>query len=316
MKDTKEDNIEIAEEFTIQVQNVLNAMKHPGTSQSMQESKEVIYSKVEQKINTDTFALPSRRKQLIRYISIASVIALLIASISTLTYFSGYYSATKELVQTNVEVQVPFGMISHMTLPDGTGVTLNGGSKLVYPASFAGERHVSLSGEGFFEVAKDLENPFFVHSENLLVKVLGTRFGFKAYKEDKQTILTLQSGSVSAFPSGNKSENGILLEPNQQIVLDNETKEFQRKNVIADEYITWKDGILTFRELTIEDISIILERRFGIKINIVSEKIKEEQYTAQFKHGEGLEEILDKLSYKRSWKYKKRNCKIEIESSK
>jgi len=316
MNDPIKEDANIIEDIVVQTQKVLDAIKHPDTSRQTGESREVIYNKVEQKMNRDSFALPSRRKRFVHYISIASVIALLIVSVGTSTYFYGYHSATHKMARTNMEVKVPLGTMSHIILPDGTKVTLNGGSKLIYPVAFDGERSVTLSGEGFFDVAKDEKNPFFVHSQNLSVKVLGTRFGFKAYDEDKQTVLTLQSGLVSAFPYGSEKGNGIHLKPNQQIIVDNETKEFWRRDVIADEYLTWKDGILTFRNQAIEDIAVILERHFGTKISVLSDNLRHEQYTAQFKHGEGLDEILSKLSFKRAWNFKKANGRIEIISSK
>ncbi|MDH6306257.1 transmembrane sensor [Parabacteroides sp. PF5-5] len=314
--DTKRGEANNTEDISVEAQHILNALKHPDTSRQMEESREPIYNKINNKIEADTFRLPFRHRRFIRYFSIASAIALLIVSVSTFTYFFGYNSAVDGLGQEYVEVVAPLGTISHITLPDETKVSLNGGSRLTYPVTFAGERHVTLSGEGVFDVTKDEKKPFFVHSDNMLVKVLGTCFGLKAYSEDKQTIVTLASGSVNVYPLGNKSPNGIFMKPNQQIILDNKTKEIQHKNVIADDYITWKDGILTFREQTIEEIAITLERHFGMKVIILSEKIRDEKYSAQFKHGETLDEVLHKLSYKRNWKFEKCHGKIYIENRK
>jgi ferric-dicitrate binding protein FerR (iron transport regulator) len=316
VEDTKKGENEQIGDIVAYAHNVLEAVKHPNTSEEMEESREAIYNKVERKIDINRRGWSYGGKRFIRYFSMASAIALLIVSAGILAYFYGYDTARGELAQGEVEINVPWGVVSQIVLPDGTKVTLNGGSQLTYPTAFAGERHVILSGEGFFDVSKDPANPFYVHTKKLSIKVLGTCFAFKAYAEDKQTLLTLQSGSVKVFTNAHEPENGILLKPNQQIVLDNETQEYRCKNVIASDYTSWKDGILTFRSQTIEDIAVVLERHFRKKIYILSEKIGREQYTAQFKHGEGLEEILDKLSYKRPWKYIKRNGTIEIVNNK
>lgn len=294
---------------------ILNAIKHPDPSHSMEESRERIYDEVKQKINSDPFVIRSRRKIYARYISIASVITLLIASVCTFTYRIGYHSAFHQIAQTNMEIQALPGMKSCLTLPDGTEVTLNGGSKLIYPVSFVGERHVTLSGEGFFNVAKDHDKPFFVHSEHLSVKVLGTRFNLKAYSDDRQTLLTLQTGSVMACSNDCEKGNCIFLKPDQQLIVDNATKQFQCINVSAEKFTSWKDNILIFQNQTMQEITVILERHFGTKINVVSEKIGEEQYTAQFKYGESLDEILRKLSYNRTWKFERCYNHIEIKST-
>jgi len=306
---------ERTEAITAEVLRVINAIKHSDVSQQMNDSKENIFNRINDKIEAESYTSDikiNKRKWLVRYLSIASVITLLIVSISTLTYRMGYNSKTNDLVQADVELIVPAGTLSQIRLPDGTHVTLNGGSVLTYPASFEKTRQVTLTGEGYFDVVKDEKRPFIVNSNNLSAKVLGTRFGFKAYNDDCQTILTLEEGSVCAFPADNHSKEGFMLKPDQQIIIENETGEFQRRNVNAKEYISWKDGILTFRDQTLGEIAIILERRFDVRIKISSELIQSQRYAAQFKYGENVEQILDKLSYKRSWKYVKQNGIIEL----
>lgn len=303
------------DDVSTEVQHIIQAIKHPDASVQMQESRESVFGRINQKIESDLLihpANPTPRIALMRYLSIASVVALLLVSVATLSYFRGYRSGTTNLSQTLVEVAVPLGTISHLVLSDGTKVTLNGGSTFTYPALFATDRQVTLVGEGFFDVAKETEKPFIVHTANLSAKVLGTRFGFKAYKEDAQTVLTLEEGSVNALPFDKQSAVGILLHRDQQLVIDNETKEFQRRNVNVHEYVSWKDGVIIFRDQTLTEIAVILERRFDLKINIRSESIKNDRYVAQFKYGENVEQILDKLSYKRAWTYEKQQGIIEI----
>lgn len=302
------------DEVDVEVWNVLNAMKHSDSSYSMEESREIVYDKVNRKIDSDPYIIRFRRKRMIRYVSVASAVTLLVVSLSMFIYKMGFNSAFDRIAQMNVEIKAPLGTKSCITLPDGTLVTLNAGSKLVYPVSFAEERHVTLSGEGFFDVSKDSDHPFFVHSERLSVKVLGTRFNLKAYKEDKQTLLTLQSGSVAAYPNECRKDGCVFLKPDEQLIVDNATAEFQCKSVSAEKYISWVDNILVFQNQTIEEIAVILERHFGIKIDVITEKIGQEHYTAQFKHGESLEEILRMLSYNRQWKFEKCDDKIEIKS--
>jgi len=311
----KDENWE--DEICTKVLCLLNAMQHPNVLNQMEKSKEIVYERVNRKINADIPVDRSKRDR--RNLRILSLTAACIALFCIVAaYQAGFRSAKKTSGQTQVEWAVPYGIVSKITLSDGTLVTLNGGSKLTCPGSFDGvERQVSLSGEGFFEVAKDEKHPFIVNTKNLSVKVLGTRFAFKAYEEDLHSVLTLEEGSIEASPvsDGVMGKEGVLLKPDQQLILDNQTGELKRKNVNTDEYTSWKEGILHFRDLTLNEIAVILERRFDVEIHILSEEIGDEHYVAQFKYRENAEQILDKLSFKRSWGYVKQQGVIEIKKN-
>ncbi|MDH6341844.1 transmembrane sensor [Parabacteroides sp. PFB2-12] len=343
MNTTKEDHINTMEDISAEAIQVIQVIRHPDVTSQMEEDKELIYEKVNRRITADKkVALP--RKYHTRILYVAAVVALLIAS-TVSTYYYAYRKGSATLSETLIETTVPYGSMSRMTLADGTKVILNGGSKLVYPASFLNSRQVSLSGEAFFDVARDEKSPFIVHSHKLSVKVLGTRFAFKAYEEDAETTLTLESGSISALPRDIDKEV-ILLEPDQQLIFDKETRELQRrrvdskailawkdghvlkpgeqlsldnqsgklakKKVDVEDFTLWKEGVLTFRDHTLGEIALILERRFDTKIHIASEQLKNERYGAQFRYGESMDLILDKLSFKRSWKYTKEEGKYTI----
>jgi ferric-dicitrate binding protein FerR (iron transport regulator) len=317
--DKQDEPVNKMDDFLIvdDILHVVNAMKHPDISPQMNESKERIFRKIDGKIRLDSllYSKPAHRRNLLHYtLSVASVLIIAFVSVAIHSYWKRYESdrLVKQMMQTQVELDVPLGVISRTTLPDGTKVILNGGSKLTYPALFGNNRHITFSGEGFFDVVKDVKKPFLIHTKNLSVKVLGTRFGINAYEEDSQTTLTLEEGSVSALPLVDDMADLILLKPDQQLVMDNKTKEIQKRNVKADDYTAWKDGILIFRDQTLGEIALILERRFNTKINIPSNAIRNERYVAQFKHGENIEQIIEKLSYKRSWKYVKQNGMIEF----
>lgn len=318
----------------------------------MEESRERIYKKVSWKIRAESRSVLSVRKmekKRLFLLSAASVAALLVVSAGLLcTYHLGYRQGTGQLSQTYIETKVPNGTISSLTLPDGTQVVLNSGSTLVYPSFFAGERQVLLSGEAYFDVAKDEKGrPFVAHSDKLSVKVKGTCFSFKAYKDDHQTTLTLESGHVNVLPADHTEET-IALEADEQLVFNNQTRELERKivnskdytswkdavavkpeeqyvldnqtgkgtlqKVETDDYTSWKEGVLTFRDQTLAEIAAVLERRFDVGIRIGSDVLSDDRYGAQFKYGENLEEILEKLSYKRNWTFKKQNGIIQIET--
>jgi transmembrane sensor len=116
-----------------------------------------------------------------------------------------------------------------VVLSDNSSVLLQKGSRLSYPKSFDGlaQREVYLSGEAFFEVAKNPEKPFFVYANELITKVLGTSFTVKAYASDKKVVVMVKTGKVTVYSNQNasiqtsesvtRSTDGVVLTPNQQI---------------------------------------------------------------------------------------------------
>ncbi|MDR1602715.1 MAG: DUF4974 domain-containing protein [Tannerella sp.] len=308
--DSKHNNTEDAtEEICAKTLQAIHAVGYPVATQQMHDGKEDIYTRTVRKIHADT-ALKHKSKVHAKHLYAAAIALSVILSATCVAYLLGVRSGKHPSAQNPVEVTVPYGTVARITLPDGSQATLNGGSRLTYPALFEDSRQVTLSGEGFFDIVRN-NIPFTVNSAHISIKVLGTRFGFKAYDDDTHTVLTLEEGRIKAIPADEKTGEGFTLEPQQQLILNNETGEIRRQIVNAQEYTSWKDGILTFRNQTLDEIAVILRRRFNVDIRI-SGKIKNESYAALFKYGENIEQILDKLSYKRTWKYTKRNNVIEI----
>ncbi|RZL98092.1 MAG: FecR family protein, partial [Pedobacter sp.] len=131
------------------------------------------------------------------------------------------------------------GETYQVRLPDGSSVWLNAASTLKYPASFAKlkDRRVELSGEGYFEVAKDKTHPFIVKTAEQEVEVLGTHFNVNAYADEKAIATTLLEGSVKVS-SGEK--NNKILKPGEQAL--NKGNTILVKEVDTENITDWKDG--------------------------------------------------------------------------
>jgi len=130
------------------------------------------------------------------------IFASLAAFVIALTIFVWIYSHSSAAVtaQSQETIAVQNGSHFRSLLPDGTTVWLNAGSKLFYDDNFSGAtREVTLEGEGFFEVVKQPERPFIVHTSGIDIKVTGTAFNVKSYPEDKTVETTLYLGSVKVF---------------------------------------------------------------------------------------------------------------------
>jgi ferric-dicitrate binding protein FerR (iron transport regulator) len=312
MTEKEEQNDEIRA-ICEEVLSVIRAASYPDANVLIDSCKEVIYSRIDRKMAADSEPVKRNNPFALRSLLAACITVLIIIVASFSAYRYGKWSATtaEQTSEINkVEVTAPSGVISSFTLPDGTAVTINGGTRLSYPMTFGKTRRIDLTGEAYFDVAKDPERPFIVGIQDITVEALGTKFIVKAYDDDMQVRVTLEEGSVKTMLEGNK-EN-ILLKPAQQLEINRKTGEIKRRKVDTQEYTLWIEGVLEFRDVTLSEIAKTLERRFNIRIVIESDTVGAESYVARFKHGENHEQILDKLSYRRNWKYIKRDDLYEI----
>ncbi|MCF0074059.1 FecR family protein [Dyadobacter sp. CY261] len=167
------------------------------------------------------------------------------------------------------------GSVRQITLPDGSVVSLDPDSKLVYPARFEGrERVVQLSGEAFFEVKRDTERPFLIYANETVTKVLGTSFRIKAYVSAPQVIVSVVTGKVSVFGKQDYEENqnnarltGLILTANQQA-------EFSRQELHFNKTLVEKPLIVEsaprtsfdFDNTPLQDVFKILQDAYGVEI--------------------------------------------------
>lgn len=219
-------------------------------------------------------------------------------------------------------IEIPYGSKSKVTLPDGTCVWLNSGSRLSYQETFGHtDRNVSLDGEAYFEVTKDKKRPFNVVSGKVKIKVLGTKFNFKSYTEDESARVTLVEGSINVGNLENETKN-VLLVPNQQAVINKKENRVTIKNVDAKSYTMWTQpkqeildiisstvtgkptasirvpsvtlrNTLFFNEEPLSQIVRDLERAFNVKIDIKDDELGSERFYGDFRNDETITEILD-----------------------
>lgn len=189
------------------------------------------------------------------------------------------------------KLTTPRGGQYQITLPDGTKAWLNAASSLKYPAKFDGEeRRVILTGEGYFEVAANTNQPFVVESDGQTVNVLGTTFNINAYPDEGSVTTTLISGSIRLQPSA--KPNGIVLEPGQQSTLVD--GEVTTRSVVASDYILWKDGVITLHYMTLPEIFKQLERWYDVSF-VTNASLPEEDLYGELQRKANLSEVLDVL---------------------
>lgn len=204
---------------------------------------------------------------------------------------------------------VPRGGEYLLVLADGTRVWLNSESSLRYPVSFSGKREVTLTGEAYFEVAKDSKHPFTVSIASNKVEVLGTKFNVSAYPESK-IYTTLAEGKVRVC----NRETSVTLVANQQAVMC-ETGDIDIKSVDASLFTSWSKGMYEFRQTELGDIAAQLSRWYNIDICFNDEKLKHKRFAGAIFRNNELSfaiEVIEKVS---NVKFIRENDKIYIVNS-
>ena len=244
-----------------------------------------------------------RKVWLISFSRYAAIIVIVFVSAWMLASycFSGDITNRQELIAFQQELVVPAGQRAELTLPDGTKVWLNAGSKLSYPSFFEKERKVFLSGEGFFDVSKNKNVPFIVSTRTMDVKALGTQFNVFCYPESNYTGVYLQEGSVKAYFPSSEAE-GVILSPEQSLV--QKGKQLVLSTMDPDELL-WREGIYTFKRQKLGRIIEKLELYYDVKIVVKDPEILDYEYVGKFRQRDGVMEILHLIQRIHNFKIKK-----------
>lgn len=216
-------------------------------------------------------------------------------------YRSGFFEEEKKEVKW-LTMTAQRGQKSVVTLSDGTIIRLNSESSVSYPEMFAPDkREIILTGEAFFEVAKNPKRPFIVHTGNLTTKVLGTSFNIQAFPNEKISV-TVATGRVevtAANPAAHEAgdpEANVILTPNLQAVYDPSQQSITTSEVDIEKYLAWKNGVLKFEDASLEELSATLERWYDVKINFDNERIKRCRINGQYKN-QSLRNVLESVQY-------------------
>ncbi|GEO06259.1 iron dicitrate transporter FecR [Adhaeribacter aerolatus] len=205
-------------------------------------------------------------------------------------------------------ISTPRGGQYQLSLPDGTQVWLNAASTLRFPVAFSNyERKVTLTGEGYFEVAKNKEKPFRVVANHTTVEVLGTHFNINAYSEENWTKTTLLEGSVKV----NKENAGVVLEPGFQAITG-EAGKIKLTAADLDQVIAWKEGYFQFDKEDFNSIATQLERWYDVEF-IYPATMSSWEFAGAIPRSTSLNQVLHMLELSGSIKFKLEGRRIMVE---
>nr|WP_302831470.1 FecR family protein [uncultured Bacteroides sp.] len=211
---------------------------------------------------------------------------------------SGYFMTVDYLYNKGAQLQtitVPAGQRAQITLADGTRVWLNSKSTLTYAGNFGRkDRNVELDGEAYFEVAKNKNIPFYVHTEMNKVRVVGTCFNVCAYNGSKEFETTLVEGIVDIYPSCNDQ---VITRLQKDEFFANYDGRLKKTVLPSYEYLRWKEGLYCFDDVPFSGILDKLEKYYNVKITVTSPKLlNHEGLTGKFREQDGVEHILRAIS--------------------
>lgn len=231
------------------------------------------------------------------------------------------------------------GNRTKIVLPDGSQVWLNAGSNLDYDnENFNKEiREVSLNGEAYFDVTKNADKPFIIHTKKMDIKVIGTAFNIRSYNNEKTAEAALIRGTIEVTLKDRENQK-MILNANEKIsVANEEKKEIIAKagdkiavkqnassvppihvanlkpnpviNIIPE--IAWTENRLFFEDESLEDLAPLLERWFGKPVIVKNESLKKNRYRGNFKN-ETIEKVLSYLKFSKPFNFKFENDTVVI----
>ncbi len=205
------------------------------------------------------------------------------------------YETNEELIPTTNTITTPRGGQYQLVLTDGTRVWLNAQSSIKFPTRFAGDtRVVYITGEVYFEVAKNKKMPFLVHTHNQKIEVLGTHFNVNTYVDEAAEKTTLIEGSVKVAKvrDGFEEMNSAkLLRPGQEALLTSESSLIKVGAADTEAAISWKNGYFKFDKADIQTVMRQISRWYDVDVKYVGNK-SNDLFVGKIKRTEEIQGIL------------------------
>ncbi|MGD2034626.1 MAG: FecR domain-containing protein [Bacteroidales bacterium] len=262
-----------------------------------------------------------RRRSLIfrRSLQVAASLMILLAGYYSFPFLISQDPAENDnliLAQTSeiLEYKSDYGQQKKISLVDGTSVRLNAGTKVRFPENFDPEkRELYLEGQAFFDVERDTARPFIITTTDMQVKVLGTSFDIRSYKEEAITVITVLTGKIEVTVEG--QEEKVFLLANEQLMINKEMKSCNTDNVDAHKCIAWINGILRFDNVPLKVVFMQMERWFDIEI-VALPGVNLDCFVSGQHQNEGIFRILEALKFSHGVEYDFKDQQIQILNTK
>jgi transmembrane sensor len=204
------------------------------------------------------------------------------ASLIVLMGLSCFFYLSSEQIM-NKQYTTKSGERAKVVLSDGTQIWLNAGSKLKYPAAFKGDtREVYLTGEAFFDVAKDKKHPFIIHTDKMDTKVLGTSFNVQAYPDHATQEVSVLTGRVNV--KSTVTEENVYVTPGQKVVFKSKCNKLKAFTDIPMNSISlWRKNIIVFEDSPLPEVIATINRNYNVNVQIENKNLNNLKISAYFK---------------------------------
>ncbi|MBT3384497.1 MAG: DUF4974 domain-containing protein [Prolixibacteraceae bacterium] len=211
------------------------------------------------------------------------------------------------------EISSPQGNVSKCVLPDGTEVWINTGSTITYCTNNFNKdvRKVNLEGEAYFHVSGNNQKPFKVITPLGSVNVTGTEFNVKSYPESNKFETVLEEGSVELCFLSN-SQQSLDLIPGERAVYNSKKNKIIITKVDTEIYSSWRNGKIIFKDATLNDLIIELERIYDIKFYLIDKSIGEFRFRGMFSYNNNLINALEKIKKTAELNYHIENKEVRL----
>ena len=273
------------------------------------EQRAELFAQMDQEISTLVEGHPARNILSNRWLQVAAV--LLIGA--GLLFYRSFRSVPK-IPANYTLISTPKGIKKQLSLPDGSTVYLNSGSTLhISPGFGVTNRVVLLSGEAFFIVKHNQTKPFTIQSGRLMITDIGTAFNVKAYSDEGQVKVAVESGEVSIKEANANHAATVLTKSiirNQQLVYDKNSRLVILNDTQASEIAAWRKNQLRFDNASFSEIAATLERWYGVTVNLHA-PADSRRYTVSF-NNEPVSNVLKVLGKLSGMSYQVINKSIQI----
>lgn len=226
-----------------------------------------------------------------------------------LIFFGIGLMAAKYIMSTQYETaETANNESKQVILPDGSIVWLKSNSIIRFKKEEDKQRTVDLNGEAFFEVVKNPNKPFIIHTENSITKVLGTSFNLIAYKDAKSVKLSVATGRVSFTSSKSKQEQIVVA--NESALIDEQGNNNKLNQFNKNETI-WKDRKIVFDDQALKEVFAAIEHYFEVRISISDPNINNCHFTGEF-NNPSIKDVMDVICKTMQFSYEQKQGNIIV----
>jgi len=242
---------------------------------------------------------PHRKIMPVRFIRKYAAVAAILLVISGISLIFLHPASLDHLIVQNrnekTHYQTGLNEIKQIKLADGSVLYINGGSdvSLIDKKFNKKKREIWLEGEAFFEVAKDPDRPFIIHTGKIQTIVRGTSFNIKAYSELNENVISVRSGKVEV-----RTDTKVLdeLTPNQQLIYHPANDTYESGTAGWESAAAWRDGTLVLNNAGIEELKLRLHQHFGVEVSCTGDVLHGAKFNAIFQKESSLDDVLKNIS--------------------